>query len=231
MTRYDLIKILSRETPGITNSTKLLPDSYMDVEEAMTHLVEITGVFDGRKQNYRLVFGTLLGLYRDGHLIEHDHDIDIAFDSADIGGLYDCIKILRGMGYAILRLEDRIISLGCSSCYVDLYLYDHVSPDLLTMGNCELTPGDFTTETTVECKGKQLKTVADPEYFCRKYYGICWRTRTKGARATPHQVGQSRSQYGEDKFFFEYFGSEAGFVVDVAVFLTFVPVKFISPVK
>lgn len=171
-------------------SPELLPKSYINVDVAMQTLVEITDVFDAHQQNYRLVFGTLLGLYRDGRLIEHDCDIDIALECNDVSNLYAALQTLFEMGYTVLRIEDQLISLGCrhKSCYIDLYFYRYMHPGRLGIANYALSPEDFTTETTLHCNGKELKTVADPEYFCKKYYGICWKTPMKNFSATPHNI-------------------------------------------
>lgn len=179
------------ENPQLKKNTwGWLPNQSMDVDVSMETLVEITDVFDAHDQNYRVVFGSLLGLHRDGRLIDHDKDIDIAFDYDDTANLYGAIKDLEQLGYSVLRVEDFLVSLWCrrKSCYIDLYFFKSTSPDRLAIYKYELTPDDFTSDTTLTCNGKKLKTVKDPEYFCKKYYGPRWQTPIKQFSATPHKV-------------------------------------------
>ena len=50
----------------------------INVQQSTFNLLTTVEIFESLEVKYCVVFGTLLGLYRDGNLIEHDTDTDIA---------------------------------------------------------------------------------------------------------------------------------------------------------
>ena len=180
---------LLEENPDITKfATNLLSGIKFNAQHAHAELEEVVSVLDKHKQNYRLVFGTLLGLYRDAALIGHDKDIDIAVDYDDVDALYDALAELNILGYKCVRLEDRLISIAKSSCYIDFYLFKSTGGDQMVCAHYTLQARDFTSDTVLECQGNTYLTVEDPEYFCLKFYGPCWKRPMKGFRAKPHKL-------------------------------------------
>jgi len=135
--------------------------------------------------NYRLMFGTLLGIYRDGELIAHDKDVDIALPYTDIDKLVDVLPILESVGFSVIRYDpDLILSLGRAGNYVDLYFfkYNENSKDFCC-SQYHLEPLDFTTNNTVSYMGREFPIINNPEKFFTCYYGFNWKTSVKNKQA------------------------------------------------
>ncbi len=56
----------------------------MDYEKAHKYLLDVKKVFDEAGITYFLIFGTLLGMMREGDFISHDSHVDIGILGKDI---------------------------------------------------------------------------------------------------------------------------------------------------
>lgn len=161
-------------TPWIGMTKKVL-----QLETARVNLVKCCEVLAEANVNYRVVFGSLLGLYRDGDLIPHDMDMDLAIQHSDIPKLIKGIDALAKEGFTVVRYSNnQLVSVGKDGDYIDIYIF--------TSGRCNiynLSDADFKSDCTVTLLDTELKTIADPEAFFRKYYGGDWKTPIKGLHA------------------------------------------------
>lgn len=142
---------------------------------------------------YSLVFGTLLGIYRDGKLIEHDTDSDLAIWFQDENKIIELVKWLEGKQLILTRYTDRILTFTCGGDYIDLYMYDtpryrkpdEIDTDILRcipdLGT--LTKMDFDKKNTVTFHNRKLVCVSDPEDYFQKLYGSDWKTPIKWKHA------------------------------------------------
>lgn len=70
-------------------------------DEDAKELFEISKMLDGINVKYRVTDGIALGLYRDGHFIRHDNDLD--FDALDLENLKELKKVMKNRGYKVGR--------------------------------------------------------------------------------------------------------------------------------
>jgi hypothetical protein len=78
-----------------------------------------------------LVFGTLLGHYRDGGFIEHDQDLDLGLLEEDYGCRAEVIDLMKTRGYLVRLNTDDEVSFyrkglwesNCAGCFVDFWRF------------------------------------------------------------------------------------------------------------
>jgi len=148
----------------------------LKLETARVNLVKCCEILEECNTNYRVVFGTLLGLYRSGDLIPHDSDMDLAVLSSEENKLIIALDALVKAGFTIVRSAREVVSVAKDGDYIDLYLFNRS----LSCNTCVLSKLDFETDNCVTLLGKDLKTIADPVPFFKKYYGGDWETPIRG---------------------------------------------------
>ena len=135
---------------------------------------------------YRLVFGTLLGIYRDGDLIKHDQDIDIGIRPSQLTVLEKALPELCENGFNVTRYsKNMLVSLSRNDEYIDLYIFSDQPNNTYTCGMYKLWEKDFTSPTEVEFMDRKFNTVSEIEPFLVTYYGQSWKTPIKGISANP----------------------------------------------
>lgn len=74
--------------------------------------------------------GTLLGLVRDGKLLDHDRDIDISMWSSSIDGIEGLLSAFRSAGYGIQKasyfgdlFEVKLFPCGCEVRSIDIKIF------------------------------------------------------------------------------------------------------------
>lgn len=163
----------------------------MDRTKAKEMLLNTCHVLEKNHVNYRVVFGTLLGLYRDGDIIEYDTDLDVAVSDSGLSGLISAMnELVDQYGFEVIRLGNDIISLLRGSVYIDIYIFKPKRRFRLKKyrildchGLWQLRQKDFECSRTVKCGSFDLKTIASPEDFFKTYYGSDWRLPIKGLHA------------------------------------------------
>jgi hypothetical protein len=136
-----------------------------------------------------VAYGTLLGAVRNGRLIGHDNDLDIAYVSDHaypvdvIREAYKIERVLLADGWAVrrgsgsrmnvrLRLDDGSVR------FVDVFTAHWVEGVLYIPQDTgfELPRGTILPLTTVELLGRQVPAPADYETLLAATYGPGWRT-------------------------------------------------------
>ena len=152
----------------------------LKLETARPNLSSFCKILSDNNLNYRIIFGTLLGLYREGDLIPHDEDMDTCIKNSDGPKLVTIIPELIKAGFEVVRYDHSVISFGKDHDYIDVYLFKN-----LKCGCYSLSEKDFTCNNTISYRGEELPTIADPEAFFRRYYGADWKTPIEGLNANP----------------------------------------------
>jgi SAM-dependent methyltransferase len=133
-------------------------------------------------------YGCLLGAVRDGHMIGHDSDADLAYLSrwthpADIvRESFRMERELRTLGWKVIRMSgaDLKLLLPVSDgrvVHVDIFGAFHVGDTFYQLGGRSgvLDRAALTPATTVVLEGVELAAPADPEAVLEFLYGPDWR--------------------------------------------------------
>lgn len=189
----DLRSELSKEFPKMWRKPfhGLGSEAPLDVVMAKEILLKTCEVLKENEVNYRVVFGTLLGLYRAGEIISHDTDLDLAVPDSSLSGVLAAVHVLiDDNAFELVRCNDHIISLSRDGIYIDLYLFQTkrlmylIDRAVLTCSEkWLLRREDFTCDTKVKCDSFELPTIADPEGYFLNYYGTDWRVPIRGLHA------------------------------------------------
>ena len=149
-------------------------------------LVEL---LEGAEYPVYIVGGTLLGVIRDGGMMPHDDDVDLAFlcpedNPADIGlASYRMERLLIANGYTVTRhslahLEVTFFSAeGAPDYYVDIFTGffrdgDYCQP--FALKGPEVTPADLLPTRPREVEGVVLPEPAHPDAWLTYAYGPRW---------------------------------------------------------
>jgi len=167
-------------------------DHCINVELCLASLRNISSIFDKSGLDYKIIFGTLLGIYRSGTLIPHDTDVDIALRLNDaIEFIPKIIDELIECGFMICRYSPSVLlSLWFgdeNGDYIDLYLFRNGEiggrPQYLC-SQWSIPKPYYDIDNVVECDGVMYKTIGSVELFLSAYYGKDWETPIKKLHAS-----------------------------------------------
>lgn len=160
----------------------------INIQQSTRNLLTTVDVFEHLEVKYCVVFGTLLGIYRDGGLIEYDTDTDIAVWIDNYSELIEMVEKMEEEKLMLTRITPKMISFTCGGDYIDIYFYkkeNKESENLINHAQAwgTLTPEDFSKNNTVRFHNKELACPVDPEGYFQKLYGSDWRTPIKNKHA------------------------------------------------
>ena len=159
----------------------------INIPQSTANIFTTVDALENLNIKYSVVFGTLLGIYRDGELIEHDTDSDLAVWFQDENKAIELTKDLEDKQLILTRFDQNILSFTRGSDYIDLYMYRtkeknsnvlHCIPSFGT-----LTTMDFDNSNTITFHNRNLTCVNDPEDYFQKLYGSDWRGPIKDKHA------------------------------------------------
>ena len=159
----------------------------INIQQSTRNLLTTVDVFEHLEVKYCVAFGTLLGIYRDGGLIEHDTDTDIAIWLDEKSEIIEMVEKMEEEKLMLTRIHRKLISFTRGGDYIDIYLYRRTIPEsenlisIPTYGT--MTPADFSKNNTVKFHNKELACPVDPEGYFQKLYGSDWRTPIKNKHA------------------------------------------------
>jgi hypothetical protein len=135
-----------------------------------------------------ICYGTLLGAVRNGRLIAHDNDVDIAYvselpDPVDVvRESFRVERALRDAGWTVrrgsgVRLNVRVKLSDDSMRFVDVFTSHWVEGVLYIPSDTgfELPKETILPLTTIELEGRQVPAPAQPERLLAATYGESWR--------------------------------------------------------
>lgn len=134
-----------------------------------------------------LIFGSLLGCYRENGLINHDLDMDIGVIGKDeMVKIKDAIDSGKFSKKGIMAIPKRCFSLVRDGFYIDIYPFlqegDHYVSQL-GYPHYKLHQEDFPLQT-IDFLDRKFYTIKDIEKYLIKRYGKNWTTpiANKGAK-------------------------------------------------
>ena len=163
------------------------PFSTLDIrlkDEDAKELYEVCKMLEAVGHQYRVTDGIALGLYRDGHFIRHDNDLD--FDLLDVNDTKEIKSVMSKRGYKVGR---EAYYKGVLQQIV-FYNKDHVIVDYVvwhTVDNNKIVNYEekgyvrkqdakyFLTHTDFDCYGYTFKLPGYIEKWFVDRYGEDWR--------------------------------------------------------
>jgi len=158
-------------------------DEIMDALEKVLHdLQEVCGL------DAYLMYGCLLGAVRDGHMIGHDSDADVAYLSAhthpfDI--IRECttaIRRMRALGWHVVKMSGANFKVWVPlpdgrRCGIDVFGSFHIGDSFYVTGSLRgtLDPSALKPFGTVTLEGREIVAPARPEEVLQYTYGPDWR--------------------------------------------------------
>lgn len=159
----------------------------LDSEECKQFLIEVRDILNKKNINYFLLFGTLLGAYRENNFIKHDKDIDIGVFIESKEDLESLILDGSFSEKGIQFFKDRFYSLCKGNVYMDIYPFtmdrDEYRSLLGWEYNFRLNPKYFPTQE-IEFLGEKFSTVSNIEDYLVEKYGKDWRIPAEGTPAS-----------------------------------------------
>ena len=157
---------------GGTMNMKVMGENLLDFKE----------VLDKYNVSFVMIFGALLGLIREGKLISHDTDIDVAcfneFVRKDHWKLAKIKQDLRDKGFYVVSNDvcylhnDFFIRNGEK---IEIWWFDKIDDEWI-FGNTVRYPAHyFDTLEEVDFLGTKFKIPSTPEKFIERTYGKTWR--------------------------------------------------------
>ena len=150
-------------------------------------------------------YGCLLGAVRDGRLISHDSDSDIAYLSAQthpadvVRESFRMEREMRLLGWRVVRMSGADLKLllplpDGRTCDVDVFGGFHVEDTFYLMGgrSGQVARESLTPATTVSLEGVELAAPADPETVLEFLYGSSWRVPDPSFQAVDPWPGLRR---------------------------------------
>jgi lipopolysaccharide cholinephosphotransferase len=162
------------------------PKQELNSKKCKKFLTEVRDILNENNISYFLLFGTLLGAYRENDFIKHDRDIDIGilgeskedFEKSVLDGCF----AKKG----ILIFRDRNYSLVKDGIYMDIYPFvldgDEYRSLLGWQTNYRLNPRHFPIQN-IEFVGENFTTISNIEDYLVDKYGKDWETPIAGTEA------------------------------------------------
>lgn len=168
------------------------------IDELMDEVVRVMDVLrDKAGVPAYICYGTLLGAVRNGKLIGHDNDIDIAYVSEHphpvdvVREGYKVERVLRDAGWVVrrgsgVRLNVRLRLSDNSVRFVDVFTSHWVEGVLYIPSDTgfRLPRDTILPLTTIELMGRKVPAPADPETLLAATYGPHWRVPDPSFRYT-----------------------------------------------
>ncbi len=159
----------------------------INIPQSTANLFTTVDALENLNIKHSVVFGTLLGIYRDGELIKHDTDSDLAIWLQDPNKIIELVKNLEDKQLILTRFDYRMITFTRGGDYIDIYMYRSDKNDSNIL-NCvhvfgTLSPIDFDGANTVTFHNRKINCVHNPEEYFQNLYGADWKTPIKGKHA------------------------------------------------
>lgn len=152
-----------------------------------------------------LSYGCLLGAVRDGRMIGHDSDADLAYLSAEttpadvLRESYAMERAMRRRGWRLVRMSGADLKLfhplrDGREVQIDIFGGFHIGDTYYQLGECSgvLPREALTPASTVVLEGVELAAPADPEAVLAFLYGPGWRVPDPAYQPDDPEEGKHR---------------------------------------
>ena len=134
-------------------------------------------LLDSQGIHFQLSAGTLLGAIRDADFINHDEDIDLAFDNEDREKVLELLPLMRENGFELCRFDRRdLYSVMRKGEYIDLYFFHPFRNGLSICSGWVLKTSHLKESTHFSFKSQDFLIPKDYEEYLVGEYGEDWHT-------------------------------------------------------
>lgn len=148
---------------------------------AIKNLKLLAKVFNEAGIKVRPAFGSMLGIVREGNLIEWDEDIDLCILDVEEEKFKTTLWNLKAVGFDLIRYERRgLYSIMKDGEYIDIYVFTKVSPQIYVTGAAFVLSKYLEVDFSLDFKGIQVFIPKDYDEYLTFQYGD-WRTPVKYA--------------------------------------------------
>ena len=151
------------------------PTKYLDRKIAKNNLLDLKEVMDEAGVEFGLIYGTLLGAYRENNFIKHDYDTDLFVLEEFKQDLLDTLPKLIEIGFEVCRYDGLLLSISRNDEYIDFYFF-RKSYFFYRKNSVGLSAKSKYLENTVDFDflGKHFKIPRNVESFLTELYGKTW---------------------------------------------------------
>ena len=152
----------------------------------------MSAILAGKGLKLFVLYGTLLGAYRNSHFIGHDHDFDAGYisDHTDpdkvVAELVEVSQALSDHGYHVsCKLSCIWVTDPQTNVTIDIFhtYFDESGKLLLPFGICgvkHFTRSHFRGYVDINLAGRKVPAIADTEALVECIYGPHWKTPNPG---------------------------------------------------
>lgn len=144
-------------------------------EIAKAILIDVSKILEENLITYGLIYGTLLGAYRDNDFIEWDEDVDIFVLDEFRDNFLSMLDFFQKKGLEIIRYEGDLLSLMRQGDYIDIYFFKKNKYGGRSCGNDVISNKYFEKLESIDFLGKKFPTLGNVESFLITAYGQGWR--------------------------------------------------------
>ncbi len=170
-------------------------DRYYDRDQAINNFLIVVKIFDKFDIDYRLIFGALLGLYRDNNLIEWDSDIDIFVTEESFKKIIDqnILDIIYNEGF-IIRLENDKKKLKLFRDYEKIAINAYfLKNNKYSRPNYSFPEKLLHEHSFFKLKNFQIRVPKDVKKFLVYVYGENWKIPIKSSNEKDYIMSSVRS--------------------------------------
>jgi len=163
------------------------PGHKIDVKACEKMLLDVKEILDAYEIKYWLWFGTFLGIYRDGGLIEWDGDVDLVVYTEDLEKTFQCGGLFHEKGFEFSPWPDAMLYRDGE--HMDLSDF-RLEGNERVSGYYRVEAADFEADTCVNFLGKKWRIISNPERWLGYLYGADWRIPKKDFITPGRPLGQ-----------------------------------------
>ncbi len=159
----------------IYRDTKIASKDGLNLITCAKNLLEIKRILDIFNLDFYIMYGTLLGIIREGNFIPHDIDVDIGIFDEELLIKALSSEIFQKSFLKICRIESDIISLWADKEYLDIYIQQDNRMGQAIWRHCSEDINEFKHYSSLEFLGVTFKTLQHPVLHLEKFYGLNWK--------------------------------------------------------
>lgn len=152
-------------------------DKIRDIDQLKSMMIDCADILDKNGIPFWLAFGTLLGLYRDKHLIEYDADADMVVQFDSIINIIKLKQEFEKKSFS-MAMENYGVILYRGGEHIDLYHAVKIGNGILVL-NVIFPQETFIKSEYLEWEGRKWKIPGQTEKWLAYVYGSDWKTPRK----------------------------------------------------